>query len=508
MRIVLLTAAFLLTLFLPWPGSLAPALALCILAPVQCARSIRAEWENADWRYAPKDADLLRMQGVCLDPWLFIGDRRMTAEVRLPFEAVAAERFRSRPGAMALSAAIALTDDCAVQQKAAAFSTREEMICWERAMGIVSDNFKTRNPKLDDARYRGFQGVVVRDGEEERAYFVGDVGIHQLCTLILDGTARVMTPADREQLHATVPSRALCYVTGRVEEGRLSEMCYLGSVLPRQNSLPSREAMESGMTLNDQGLGIMLNSNAGLTLQLVENMGIEWPEDDGNPRYIELIPRHGEEDQPRDFAAAVDSLRAYALRERNKQLMAGMLGLLLWPCATLCASQWTLLLGLGCLCAGILFCWNIPCPPDNGTSVKPYWMPLIPGIQLPLVMALFLPGLQGAETASTVGAFLLMAMAGVTSLLIPWLVRDARAASRFRTHEMPMRWMETAEAAFVRFASRGIRAVAQTAVCWAVAFLALWLVTQANLLAVLFGLLAGLLTGVAVCLTHDWARKR
>ena len=507
-RIGLLTLAFLLTLFLPWPGALIPALVLCILAPVQCTGAIREPWDNPDWTYSPPNADVLRMKGVCLDPWLFIGDRRITAEIRLPFEASTAERFRSKPGAMALSAAIALTDDCAAQQEGSIFTSAEEIRRWERAMGIVPENFKTRNPRLDDAKYRGYRGVVVRDGEGERAYFVGDAGISQICSMILDGTPRVMTKPDLEQLHLHVPAQSLCYVTATVTEGRLSDLCYLGSVLPAQSSLPSREAVESGMALNDRGYGIMLNGNAGLTLQVVQNMGIEWPEDNGDRRYIELIPRHGEEEQPRDFDAAVASLQHHALRERNKQLLAAMLGLLLWPCATLCSAQWPLLLGLGCLCASILFCRNIPFPADSASSLRRYWVPLIPGLVLPLAVALFLPQME-QQDAAAVGVFMLMATAGVVSFWIPWRVRNIQAlATRLKLGGSRHAWVERIRKAVTDFVSRGSRTIVQTAVCWVVASAAMWLITQKSLLAVLFGLVAGLLSGMAVHLAYDWAEHR
>ena len=493
----LLTVSFLLTLFLPWPHALISGLLLCVLGPLRCMREVRREWDHPDWLYEPEDADILRMKGICVDPALLIGDRRMTAEIWLPFEAVTAERFRSKSGAMALSAAIALTDDCAAQQEGTPFSTPEEVVRWERALGIVPENFKVRNPRLDQASYRGYRGAVVQDGEAERAYFVGDVGIHQMCSLILDGTQRQMTAEDRELLVRTVPAESLCYVTGSVEEGRLTHLCYLGAVLPRQRCLPSREAIESGMALNERGLGIMLNGDTGLTLQLVQGMGIEWPEDDGDPGYIGLIPRHETEaEQPRNFVEAVESLQQYALRERNRNLTAVMLGLVLWCCATLCVSRWPLLIGVGCLCGAILLSGRVEIPVPAGRSLQPYLFGLLPGLLIPLVMGVFLPQLRDTDKP-TVGAAMLLAVACAFALWIPWTARREVVPARRRLRHFPWEKWNT-------FMSKGSRLLLMEAVPMALGWLT-WLlvrrsITMGDPIPLFFGLVAGLLCAVAVLL--------
>ncbi len=503
-RFWVLTASFLLTLFLPWPYALVPGLVLCVTAPIRCVQEARKGWNHPDWICEPEDADILGMKGICVDPALLIGDRRMTAEVWLPFEAVTAERFRSKSGAMALSAAIALTDDCAARQEGTPFSTPEEVMRWERAMGIVPENFKVRNPRLDDAAYRGYRGVVVQDGETERAYFVGDVGIHQLCSQILDGTQRLMTAEDREMLEQTVPAESLCYVTAGIEEGRLVHLCYLGSVLPRQRCLPSREAIDSGVALNERGLGVMLNGDAGLTLQLVHGMGIEWPEDDGDPRYIGLIPRHGvTAEQPRNFQEAVDSLQRYGLMERNKKLTAAMMGLVLWCCATLCVSQWPMLFGLGCLCGSILLCANVEMQVPRDSALRPYLLALLPGLILPLVMGTFLPKLNKLDTP-VVGAAMLVAVGCLFALWIPWRERYQPVEPRRPLIVFPWKRVNV-------FLATGARLVLMLAVPMAVGWL-IWLlclafISPANPLSLLFGLVAGLLCGVAVLLVWQQTKR-
>ena len=410
--------SFLLTLLLPKPWYLLPALFLCPMAPLMAMRQIRQPWRHRDWAIYPAGADLSRMRGFCIDPELLIGQRGVTAEVWMPFEPMPAERFRSRSGAVALAAAAALISGHLPPDPDEP-STHLEPAKWLASLGIQPENFKRVNPFLDEATYHGYRGVVVADGPGERAYFCGGAAIVQRCAQVLDGVARPLLPADRERLSQVLPPDVLCYATAPVAEGRLGELCFLGAIRPSTRCTPSHEALQAGEAVQRMGYHIVLSTIRQSSLQAVQAMGIDWPEDDGSPDLLELRARHEPDAQTRRFDLALESLLRYDDQERKRRILAAWLGLLLWPCATLCASQWPLVAGLLCCCAGILLSRRLPVPIRRGFSWQTLAIASVPGVLIPVLTGLLLPRLS--QTAAAIaGGMMLMAEASFWALSFSW----------------------------------------------------------------------------------------
>ncbi len=481
---IVCAAAFLLTLAVPWPYSLIPALVLCPLAPLLCMRGNRLPWKDPVWQANPETVDVRRIRGVVIDPKLLIGQMRISAEAWLPFEMTTAERFRGKSGALALSAAVALTDGCLAGEEGVSFHGAEEVGQWEAALGIVPDNFKRRSPMLDSAKYHGYTGVVVKDGAEVRAYFVGGSALAGHCVRILDGTERPILPADREKLAAFVPANALCYASAPVRDGRLDGLCWLGAVRPVLQCRVSEAAMAAGERLHEQGLTVALSGKSRWNLQTVRGMGIDWPEDDSSPEFVELALKDPER-QDKDFAAPLESLAAHAGRDRSRRLLAAWMGLMLWVSAAACRSQWPLVIGLFSLCGGILLCRKSEIPAADGPAWKPFVLSGIPGVLIPVVMALFLPQLRNTS-AETAGALMLAAEASVFAVWFPWTIRHQTKLA----FELPL--------LFRHHTPSGWQMVGLAILGCLLGLMLVMLVTPDDLLAVLFGVIAGLLAGLSV----------
>ena len=496
-------AAFLLTLVLPGRWYLLPALLLCPLAPILAMRQLQQPWRHPDWTCYPDKADLSRLQGICVDPELLIGQRGMTAEVWMPFEPVAAERFRSKSGAVALAAAAALISGHLPPDP----DTPDEWLepqRWLSALGIQPDNFKRVNPFLDEATYHGYRGVVVSDGPGERAYFCGNPAIVQRCVHVLDGVSRRLLPDDRERLAAALPSDALCYATAPVEDGKLGELCFLGAIRPASRCTPSVEALDAGEAVQRAGYHIMLTTARQGSLQAVRAMGITWPEDDGSPDLVELRPRHEPDAQTRRFDLALDSLLAHGEHERRRRIMAAWFGLLLWPCATLCASRWPLVVGILCCCAGILLSRGLPIAFSRSVTWQTLVIASLPAVLIPILMALFLPQLQN-ESAAMAGGMTLLAEAAFWALSFPWPHRNRLLpdAEPVQDLGLPVDFLLTP---LRRRLQTGLRAVLLTALCCLVGFALLYHFTAAapgsSAMTALFGLVAGSLIAACVLMLY------
>ncbi len=406
-------ALTLLLSFLPPDLWLIPALVLSVLLPYLCIQVNRKGFKSREWIIYPENITPSAIKAVSIEPSLLIGKTLVSAEVWLPFDRVEAEHFRSKSGAMLLAAAIAQTDACIAATGSSSGCTPEEIRQWEQALGIVPENLKALNPKVDDAKVNGFPGVVVRDGSQYRAYFVGGPTIIQNCRMIMDGAARTMTEKDLKRLGET-PAGALCYATSLVEDGKLTGLCYLGAVRPVIRSRPSTEAIKAGEKLQNMGFSVRLQRDKRWELQVVREMGIEWPEDEGLADTLEIHAASGSE--ARDFSAPVISLLGHANRQVYGRLLAALMGFALWPCSLMTSGPWALLAGLVCLCVTILLCneHEITAPPAY--RMRAFLFPLLPGILIPVAAMLFLD--RFAQSRTTAGTVMILAESLLFSLYL------------------------------------------------------------------------------------------
>ena len=493
-------AAFLLTLVLPWPWALAPCLALALFAPMICAQLSRRAWESEDWKADPPFILPRRLKGICVEPSLLIGERRISGEIWLPFECVTAERFRSKSGALALSAAVALTDDLISHVEGIPLHDRTEVASWELAMSIQPGNFKSRNERIDVARYHGYNGVIVRDGGEERAYFLGGPSIAQCCVYILDGTERIMMREDRERLALNVPANALCYITAQVVNGHLDRICYLGAVRPTIRCLPDPEALNLVRQLERKGIATALRTDDRWALETVRSMDINLPEDDYQSSFVQLTALRDRRERQTTFVQAVDSLRRHCGLQQQFEWTAAIGGLLLWICSLLTLSQWPVLLALTSLCVSLVLCRKIDLLQRPFKTLVPLLAPLIPGVLIPMVMGLFLPQLSNASKV-TAGAVMLLAEAGVFTLYPLLPARPQTIA--LELPELP-RWISwlTDSYRVHRFLTTGRCLFALALAVWLLCLLLTLLIAPADPLAVGFGLIIGLLTGISAFLVQ------
>ncbi len=466
---ILVAVLFLLTALVPWHWSLAPALLLSPLAPLLCCRSIRRPYLDPDWQCIPENMETSHLQSVCVPPAMLIGKTWLQAELWMPFQRIDGERFRGQKGMMRMAAAIALTDSCIDPGGPVSGCTPEEIAEWERSLSISPENIRRQNPRIDDARVSGFPGVVVLDGRDLRAYFVGSPSLIQACHRLLDGEERPMTAEDRTRL-AELPANTLCYATSPVIDGKLESLCFLGAVRPVRRSSPSVEALRAGEKLHGMGITVCLSRDDRWSLETVRGMGIEWPEDEGSVSTLELRPVHDRDEQPADFAEPVLGLIARRAEERYYRLLTAMFGLMLWPAATMCGSQFPFLVGLACLCASIVLARDLDLPKPPRHTLRSFLIPMIPGVLLPAALYFFIGQMKNA------GDMLCIAEASVFSLFFLSVLLPCRKAI--------------------------LRLAAGAAVC-AVGVLVICLTfTLPDILMLIFGFLGGMLCGVAVLISH------
>lgn len=399
-------ALTLLLSFLPWYLWLIPALVLSVLLPYLCIQVNRKGYRHSEWIIYPENIMPSAIRAVSIEPSLLIGKTLISAEVWLPFDRVEAEHFRSRSGAMLLAAAIAHTDERIAAAGSSSGCAPEEIRQWEQALGIVPDNLKALNPKVDDATVNGFPGAVVRDGSQYRAYFVGGPTLIRNCKMIMDGTNRAMTEKDLERLGST-PAGALCYATSPVEGGKLTGLCYLGAVRPVIRSRASAEALSAGEKLQELGFSVRLQPDKRWDLQVVRDMGIEWPEDEGMADTLEVHAATGSE--AHDFSKPVISLLEHANRQIYGRLLVALMGFALWPCSLMTPGPLAILGGLICLCMTVLLCdgYEIRTPPAY--RMRAFLFPLLPSVLIPVAAMLFLG--RFTQSRTTAGAMMILSEA-------------------------------------------------------------------------------------------------
>ncbi len=481
-RLALICVALLaLVLGIPllMPGSLLwfiPAFFLAPLAPWLCVRASRRTLKDEDWGDNSDRLQADTIDTVCIDPALLIGRRWLQARVWLPFDAIEGERFRSHTGAAAMSAAIALTESCAADERSVTGFAREDIREWVSSLGVNADNFRRLHPRVDDARYCGYPGVIVMDGKELRAYFVGGATLVQECRRVLDGSSRIMMRDDRERLR-DLPADALCYATAPVIDGKLGEVCYLGAVQPVARYSVSAEALEAGRRLHRRGIRVTLGREDPWMLQNARDMGVEWPEDDGAPNVFRPRALHMDAEQPRDFDRPVREWLLRARQEAYHCVLCALFGLMLWPASLLEREPWWFLLALLTMCLSILIAKDHAFPTPPLRTVRSFVTPLAPGFLLPLIVWFFIEVIA-KRSGSHAGA-----MMAVTEGCVYALWRLSLIASQPAGHR-----------------TVGIGA----GVCLIAVSLATLLLNDVKWISAAFGGVAGMLIAIAVIITHRY----
>lgn len=115
------------------------------------------------------------------------------------------------------------------------------------------ENFRRSRPALADVQLQDVPGVVVRDGNSQRAYFVAAPDqLAPLCPLIWQEQPRSMTQEDL----STLPqgNMQIGFATADVHDGQLNEAIYLGSVC--LGPAPNTPVLAALSRLREDGLDV------------------------------------------------------------------------------------------------------------------------------------------------------------------------------------------------------------------------------------------------------------
>ena len=180
---------------------------------------------QSDWVLSPPELPQSQLRTVCVEPRLLVGERQLSLQLWLPLLPAPPERFRSSPGALLLSAAMALTADRLPPLRG--WTSGD----WLSLLHISEENFRKKHPAVGTMAVAGFQGTLVLDGLAQRAYFSGGPELAAACALVLDGTERPLGRRDAARL-AALPPDCWCFATCAVQHGEPGPLVYLGAVRP------------------------------------------------------------------------------------------------------------------------------------------------------------------------------------------------------------------------------------------------------------------------------------
>lgn len=197
-RWLILPAALLLSalagLFLPVRAFLMilcpTVFALCMLAVYQLhMRSFRTEGYLRT--PAPRDA---RAEVVLVDVSLIDGGKRVMAAAQ-PVNAMPAMTLRMGSGAILLGSAMVLLSGQLPEDEADAVLQAAE------GLKLQPEVLRRKNPVLDEGDEDGMRRITVRDGQEERSYFMAEAAtVAAACSAIWEGQIRPMRQSDRARI--------------------------------------------------------------------------------------------------------------------------------------------------------------------------------------------------------------------------------------------------------------------------------------------------------------------
>lgn len=145
------------------------------------------------------------------------------AHVCLPLTPQSVDEARSAPGALMLGAACVLTADMQDAPTAQALTSLAE------ALRFHPDNFRRSRPMRGRASLGEIEGILVRDGTAQRAYFAAAPSqLAPLCDQVWDGQPRAFHQAEKAQL--LQEKGTLAFATAAFCDGQMQAAVYLGSV--------------------------------------------------------------------------------------------------------------------------------------------------------------------------------------------------------------------------------------------------------------------------------------
>ncbi|MBE5804382.1 MAG: hypothetical protein E7316_07715 [Clostridiales bacterium] len=189
---------------------------LCLIPPLIALLMLSRRWGHP-WRLR---LPLFSLDHAAIDSTLLVEPRRMTA-AHLPFEATAQPRLQS--GALLWASAATVTHSLAGGADQAA------ILAAVKPLGFTPEKFLARCPILQAVEQNGLRGYIVRDGNGQRAYFLGEpVALLAACAYVWEQEERVKTPQDAERIPRGEGLYGLAMAP--VENGCPGPMTYLGSL--------------------------------------------------------------------------------------------------------------------------------------------------------------------------------------------------------------------------------------------------------------------------------------
>lgn len=168
-------------------------------------------------------------------------------EVCLPLVSCKPSDVKNGSSALMLGAALVLTAPMLPEAEAAALQDCAQQLRFH------PENFCRSRPVLADARLQDVSGLIVRDGNGQRAYFAAPpTQLAPLCPLIWQEHPRAMTQEDLFKLPRD--NLQIGFATSDVHDGQLNEAIYLGSV--RLAPAPNTPVLDALSHLRENGLDV------------------------------------------------------------------------------------------------------------------------------------------------------------------------------------------------------------------------------------------------------------
>ena len=482
-RLALAILLAALTLFLPAPWCGAALIACALLAARIFADRQACPHKDPDWDFSPEDLRPEDCEGLLIDPHALTEGRAHTARVWMGTQAADGAKFRSLPGAPLFSAAAALTEAetlALTGGSAGDPDALKSLRAWQTALGIRPDRLRAQFPRVEDAKIDDFHGAVVRDGAQERAYFVGTPALMKACTLILDdrGQTRPILAGDRRRAEA-LPADLVCYATSLVEDGKLAGLTWLGGAEPIVSWKPRIENIAAAQALSER-IPLYYDRADKDAEAIAAALMPSLPPARGTERLVRVTARGGAGAKALPSPEVIDDWRLHSAngRFRALALCASALAAALPACAALCAGSPGIAAKLPALlaallpCAGYFLCEALALRPARR---QPTAVQLMLSLLPPLASALLLALLVGTVDAGT------LLRAGITAAWGIGLLPSLFFTSAIRDDETRKR-------------------AELIAIAIGCAVLALILVAlcplPAGLLGLLFGAVLGLLCGI------------
>ena len=211
-------------------------------------------WETAYHGLWPAARCLrLRPSGrVCIEENLLKGPVYLTGTVIFPSGTCSMSRLRSLPSGALLASAICATKDISPDPGV--------LLSLLPETGVNPETFRTQFPVLDTVRFKGQEGLIVRDGPGRRAYFLLtglDDGslirfLAETARIQDGGETRLMQQKDLDFL-LDLPRDTLLYLTASLQDGRLTGLTFLGGLMIRKNQDYREDVLSDIQALSEKG---------------------------------------------------------------------------------------------------------------------------------------------------------------------------------------------------------------------------------------------------------------